>query len=132
MPGKANPVLSILLRRHALAAPGLAATLHIAAASVVDERPDGAWHAEWDTLRTLARRSVVAASQAADLLTGLVVDADAMAARVGANQERLTAEQRGMGSATGSGGAGADGPYLGANDLIIDNILERAGRRWDL
>ena len=36
MPGKANPVLSILLRRHALAAPGLASTLHVAAASYVD------------------------------------------------------------------------------------------------
>ena len=129
MPGKANPVLSILLRRHALAAPGLAATLHVAAASFVDERPDGGWHAEWDTLRTLARRSVVAASQAADLLAGLVVDADAMAARVEAARERLTAEQRSMGPSTGSG-AGSDGPYLGANDLIIDTVLERAGRLW--
>jgi 3-carboxy-cis,cis-muconate cycloisomerase len=130
MPGKANPVLSILLRRHALAAPGLAATLHVAAASYVDERPDGGWHAEWDPLRTLARRSVVAASQAADLLAGLVVDADRMAARVAEAEERLTAEQRSMGPSTGSGGAGAGGPYLGANDLIIDTVLERAGGLW--
>jgi 3-carboxy-cis,cis-muconate cycloisomerase len=129
MPGKANPVLSILLRRHALAAPGLAATMHTAAACYADERPDGAWHAEWDTLRTLARRSVVAASQAADLLAGLVVDADAMAARAAAAAETLTAEQRSMGPSTGSG-VGAGGPYLGANDIIIDTVLERAGRLW--
>jgi 3-carboxy-cis,cis-muconate cycloisomerase len=124
MPGKANPVLSILLRRHALAAPQLAATLHLAAATYVDERPDGGWHAEWDTLRTLARRSVVAAAQAADLLEGLVVDTDAMAARVREHRETLTAEQRSMTGGTSSG------DYLGANDLFIDNILEHAARVW--
>jgi len=126
MPGKANPVLSILLRRHALAAPGLAATLHVAAASYVDERPDGGWHAEWDTLRTLARRSVVAASQAADLLEGLVVDAERMTARAADADRTLRAEQRSM-SASGDGG---EPPYLGATDLIIDNTLERAARVW--
>jgi len=124
MPGKANPVLSILLQRHALAAPGLAATLHVAAATYVDERPVGGWHAEWDTLRTLARRSVVAASQAADLLEGLVVDTDRMAARVWEAEDTLHAEQRSISGRT-------EGDYLGATDLIIDNILERAGRRWE-
>lgn len=53
MPHKRNPVLSILIRRAALSTPPLAATLHTAAALADDERPDGAWHAEWDTLRTL-------------------------------------------------------------------------------
>jgi len=131
MPGKANPVLSVLLRRHALAAPALAATLHTAAASYVDERPDGAWHAEWDTLRTLARRSVVAASQAADLLEGLVVDAERMTARALEADETLRAEQRSMAAATGSERNGGEPPYLGANDLIIDNTLERAARVWE-
>ena len=42
MPHKQNPVLSVLIRRAALAAPGLAAQLHLAAASMVDERADGA------------------------------------------------------------------------------------------
>ena len=124
MPGKANPVLATLLRRHALAAPGLAATLHTAAAAYVDERPDGAWHAEWETVTTLARRSVVAASQAAELLEGLVVDAERMTARASEVEETLRAEQRSM-----SGGS-TDGAYLGATDLIIDNILERAARVW--
>lgn len=134
MPGKANPVLSILLRRHALAAPQLAATLHVAAATYVDERPDGGWHVEWETLATLGRRSVVAASQAADLLEGLVVDTDRMAARVIEVEETLRAEQRSMrastGSATGASTGSASDAYLGANDLFIDNILERAARVW--
>ncbi|MCL2614440.1 MAG: lyase family protein, partial [Nocardioidaceae bacterium] len=124
MPGKANPVLSVLVRRHALAAPALAATLHTAAASYVDERPDGAWHAEWDTLAILGRRSVVAASQAADLLEGLVVDTDRMAARVAETGTTLRAEQRSM-----SGGS-TEGAYLGSTDLIIDKTLERAARVW--
>jgi 3-carboxy-cis,cis-muconate cycloisomerase len=125
MPGKANPVLSVLVRRHALAAPQLAATLHLAAATAVDERPDGAWHAEWETLRTLARRSVVAASQLADLVEGLVVDDQRMAARVGEQRETLTAEQRSMNPA-----AGTDDPYLGATDALIDMALARAGQLW--
>jgi len=73
MPHKQNPVLSVLVRRAALTTPQLGATLHLAAADQVDERADGAWHAEWDTLRLLARRTAVAASQTADLLSGLRV-----------------------------------------------------------
>jgi 3-carboxy-cis,cis-muconate cycloisomerase len=90
----------------------------------VDERPDGAWHAEWETLATLARRSVVAASQAAELLEGLVVDTARMATRAAEVKEILRAEQRSM-----SGGS-SEGAYLGATDLLIDNILERAARVW--
>jgi 3-carboxy-cis,cis-muconate cycloisomerase len=45
----------------------------------VDERADGAWHAEGDTLRLLVRRTAVAVSQTADLLAGLQVHADRMA-----------------------------------------------------
>ena len=82
MPHKQNPVLSVLIRRAALTAPGLAAQLHLAAADTRDERPDGAWHTEWATLATLSRRTVVAASQAAELLAGLRVDTEAMTARV--------------------------------------------------
>jgi 3-carboxy-cis,cis-muconate cycloisomerase len=122
MPGKSNPVLSVLLRRHALAAPGLAATLHTAAGCYADERPDGAWHAEWDTLRLLARRSVVAASQAAALLEGLVVNPDRMAARAEGAAHTLTAEQRAMGGGTG--------PYLGAAGALTDRALIRARRIW--
>jgi 3-carboxy-cis,cis-muconate cycloisomerase len=83
MPHKQNPVLSVLVRRAALTAPGLAAQLHLAAADTHDERPDGAWHTEWATLATLSRRVLVAASQTTELLEGLRVHTETMAARVG-------------------------------------------------
>jgi 3-carboxy-cis,cis-muconate cycloisomerase len=84
MPHKANPVLALLVRRAALSAPQLAATLHLAAADQVDERADGAWHAEWETLRILARRTAVATSQTADLVDGLRVHPERMAANLAA------------------------------------------------
>jgi 3-carboxy-cis,cis-muconate cycloisomerase len=67
-----NRVLAVLIRRAALSAPALGATLHAAAADDVDERPEGAWHVEWPTLATLSRRTVVAASQTSELLAGLL------------------------------------------------------------
>jgi 3-carboxy-cis,cis-muconate cycloisomerase len=82
MSHKANPVLSVLIRRATLTTPLLAATLHLCAADQVDERADGAWHAEWDTLRILVRRTSVAASQTADLVEGLRVHPDRMAANL--------------------------------------------------
>ncbi|GAA2656953.1 lyase family protein [Paractinoplanes durhamensis] len=117
MPQKQNPVLSVLIRRAALAGPPLAATLHLAAAEAIDERPDGSWHAEWSTLRTLARRTVVAGSQAAELFDGLQVDAERMAATLAAARPGIDAERRKMGD---------DGPYLGATDRLIDAALDRA------
>ena len=69
MPHKNNPVRSVLIRRAALTAGPLGATLHAASAASVDERSDGAWHAEWATLRTLARRTVVAAVHTSDLVS---------------------------------------------------------------
>jgi 3-carboxy-cis,cis-muconate cycloisomerase len=119
MPGKHNPVLAVLVKRAAIAAPPLGATLHAAAAAAVDERPDGSWHAEWDTLRTLARRTVVAVSQTAELLTGLRVDAGTMAATLGRSRPGIDAEQRKYDD---------DGPYLGATDDIVDAALARARR----
>ena len=82
MPHKNNPVRSVLIRRAALTAGPLAATLHTASASSVDERADGGWHAEWATMRTLARRTVVAAAHTSELLTGLRVHPDRAAANL--------------------------------------------------
>lgn len=127
MPHKANPVLSVLVRRHAIAAPPLAATLHTAAASYVDERPDGAWHAEWSTMRLLARRSVVAGSQTADLLAGLRVETERMAATAAAAHDDLRAEQRSMAELIGLEPC-AD--YLGATTSLIDATLDRAAQVW--
>ena len=64
MPQKQNPVDAVLIRSAALRAPSLGATLHLAAALAVDERPDGAWHAEWPTLRELLRLALGASAHA--------------------------------------------------------------------
>jgi 3-carboxy-cis,cis-muconate cycloisomerase len=126
MPGKRKPVLSVLIRRAAIAAPPLAASLHQAAAAANEERSDGAWHAEWDTVRLLGRRTVTAGSHAAELLAGLEVDTAAMARNLGAHLERsggLDPEQRAM--AALSGAAPAAG-YLGMGETIIDRVAARA------
>lgn len=78
MPQKQNPVLSVLVRSAALQAPGLAAQLHLAAATFNDERPDGAWHSEWPALRQLHRLGLGAALQLRELTEGLQVYPDAM------------------------------------------------------
>jgi 3-carboxy-cis,cis-muconate cycloisomerase len=122
MPHKQNPVLSVLVRRAALTTPQLAASLHLASAGTVDERPDGAWHAEWATLRDLARRAVVAGSQTTDLVAGLRVDTERMRATLDA-AVGLYAEQ---GSMAGVAGGEPSGPYLGATDLTITAVLTRA------
>ena len=77
MPQKRNPVESTLIRSAALRAPQLGATLHLAAALAVDERPDGPWHAEWPTLRELLRLTLGASAHAASLAHGLQVDSAA-------------------------------------------------------
>lgn len=125
MPQKRNPVLSVLIRRCALTAPPLASTLHLAAATNVDERPDGSWHAEWATLRDLARRTVVAASHASELITGLVVDEDRMAANLAA-AAGIEAEQQSMADLVSGE---PSGEYLGVTELIIDRVLARADQR---
>ncbi|MCP9273693.1 lyase family protein [Mycolicibacterium arenosum] len=124
MPHKANPVRSVLIRRAALTAGPLASTLHTASATSVDERSDGAWHAEWATVRTLARQSVVAAAHCSQLVSGLRVDTARAAANLAAAQG-LGAEQRAMTELTGRA---ARPDYLGAADRLVDATLERARR----
>jgi len=79
MPQKQNPVLSVLIRSAALAAPGYAAMLHAAAAAADDERPGGSWHVEWQALRQLLRLAGGAAAKLAELAAGLSVNSDAVA-----------------------------------------------------
>lgn len=125
MPGKANPTLSVLVRRAALTTPQLAATLHLAAAQQVDDRADGGWHAEWATLRDLVRRTLVAASQTRDLVTGLRVDTGRMAATLAAAGEAVLAEQRSMAAAAGHEPAPS---YLGDAGAYVDAVVARARR----
>lgn len=124
MPHKANPVRSVLIRRTVLTAGPLAAALHAASGTSVDERSDGAWHAEWATLRTLARQSVVAGALCAELISGLRVDVTRAAANLTA-AHGLNAEQRTMAELTGRA---ALPDYLGVADRLVDAALERADR----
>lgn len=126
MPQKANPTLAVLVRRAALSAPQLAATLHLAAAEQVDERADGGWHAEWATLASLLRRTAVAAAQTTALVTGLQVDSARMRERLDVMLDDVTAEQRAIAAVAGKDPAGS---YLGLADDLIDDALARARRR---
>ena len=128
MPQKANPVLSLLIRRAALAAPGHAAQLHLAAATTVDERPDGAWHTEWSALAALSRHTLAAAAQLTELLQGLHVDTGRMAAVVKQQSSALLAEQRSIRESAEADSDSDFDPihYLGATGRVIDQILARA------
>ena len=118
MPHKQNPVFAVLVRSAGLQAPALAAQLHLCAAQAVDERPPGAWHAEWPALRRLLALAVTAASQAVELVGGLEVDAAAMRRRARDAAGDLLAER---------GGDGGDDPadYLGAAGAFVDAVLSR-------
>lgn len=93
MPQKQNPAASVLIRSAALRAPQLGATLHLAAALAVDERPDGAWHAEWPTLRELLRLALGASAHAATLVRGLHVDAAAVVRNLALTNGLIVAER---------------------------------------
>jgi 3-carboxy-cis,cis-muconate cycloisomerase len=113
MPQKHNPVLSVLIQSAARAAPGLSAELH-RSANAVDERPDGAWHVEWQTLRELLRLVGGAAGLAAELLPGLVVHSDAMLENLGLSGPLIVSERLML----------EFGPLLGA--ARIQELVSRA------
>lgn len=76
MPQKQNPVEAVLMRSAAMRAPGLAGQLHLSAGLSVDERPDGAWHAEWPAFQDLLQLAVGTADRAAALASGLSFDVE--------------------------------------------------------
>ncbi|GGM67300.1 lyase family protein [Dactylosporangium sucinum] len=118
MPHKRNPVLSVLIRSAAARAPLLAAQLHLAAAQAVDERPDGAWHTEWPSLRSLLLLVATAANQAAELTRDLRVHADVMRRRAQNAAADLLAERDGPGAGDVTG-------YLGVAAALVDRALAR-------
>jgi 3-carboxy-cis,cis-muconate cycloisomerase len=123
MPHKQNPVLSVMVRRAAMAAPALGSTMHLAAATAGDQRPDGAWHTEWATLRTLGRRTVVAASQTTELLQGLHVNAARMAATLDESAQDVLAERRGVADLLGHRSDPDPATYTGiAADLVVGAV----------
>jgi 3-carboxy-cis,cis-muconate cycloisomerase len=92
MPHKANPVAATVIAASARRAPGLAATLY---ASMVaeDERPAGAWHAEWEPLRELLRLAGGTAHSAVELVEGVRVNADAMREHLGLTHGLIVSER---------------------------------------
>ena len=81
MPHKSNPARAVLVASAARQAPALAAVL-AASGAAEQERPAGAWHAEWQPLRLLLRLAGGATEHTAVMLERLVLDPDAMAANL--------------------------------------------------
>ncbi|MFE4542848.1 lyase family protein [Arthrobacter sp. NPDC056727] len=124
MPQKQNPVLSVLVRSAALQAPGLAAQLHLAAATFNDERPDGAWHTEWPALRHLLALALGAAGHLRELAEGLQVLPEGMRRNLDLSGPLLLSE--GVSAAVApllsAAGAGADGKQQ--LQAVVDKTLE--------
>ncbi|GHF35016.1 3-carboxy-cis,cis-muconate cycloisomerase [Streptomyces morookaense] len=72
MPHKSNPVRAVLIAATARQLPALAAVL-FGSLMAEDERPAGAWHAEWQPLREALRLTGAAARHAAELTGTLCV-----------------------------------------------------------
>ena len=83
MPQKQNPVAAIAILGCTKRVPGLLATV-AAAAEQEYQRAAGAWHAEWETVTDLLSLTGSAASWAAEMLSGLTVDAARMSANLAA------------------------------------------------
>jgi 3-carboxy-cis,cis-muconate cycloisomerase len=81
MPHKSNPVRATLIAATARQVPALAAVL-FGAVAAEDERPSGAWHAEWQPLREALRLTGGAARNAAELAESLQVRPDRMRAHL--------------------------------------------------
>ncbi|WP_407697125.1 3-carboxy-cis,cis-muconate cycloisomerase [Streptoalloteichus hindustanus] len=92
MPHKSNPVRATLIAATARQVPALAAVL-LGALAAEDERPAGAWHAEWQTLREALRLTGGAARDAAELVAGLVVRAEPMRAHLDLTQGLIVSER---------------------------------------
>ncbi|MFI9803988.1 3-carboxy-cis,cis-muconate cycloisomerase [Streptomyces sp. NPDC052301] len=106
MPHKRNPALAALIRSAAYRLPGLAGTLAHAAVTD-DERPAGAWHAEWEPLRSALALAGGAAHTAAELAEGLTVDAGRMSANLGLTGGLVVSERLAAVLSPGLGRAGA-------------------------
>ncbi|MFI0980774.1 lyase family protein [Streptomyces sp. NPDC021093] len=92
MPHKRNPVLSTLIRSAALQVPALAGVL-TQTMLTEDERSAGAWHAEWQPLRECLRLTGGAAHTAVELVEGLAVSTERMAANLSLTGGQIVSER---------------------------------------
>lgn len=92
MPHKRNPVLATLIRSAAHQVPLMAAGLTQCMVAE-DERPAGAWHAEWQLLRECLRLTGGASHTVVELAEGLEVHAGRMELNLGMTGSRITSER---------------------------------------
>ncbi|MCF3964456.1 lyase family protein, partial [Streptomyces fuscigenes] len=92
MPHKANPVRATLAAAAARQAPSHLAVL-LGAVPAADERPPGAWHAEWPALRELLRLAGGSAAHLAQLAERLRVFPDRMAENLGLTGGLIVSER---------------------------------------
>lgn len=78
MAHKSNPAQSVLVVAAARQLPALASVV-AASATAEQERPAGAWHAEWQMLRTVLRTAGAAVERTAELVPAMHWDRYAMA-----------------------------------------------------
>lgn len=92
MPHKANPVNATLIAASARQVPALTSVLY---ASMVaeDERPPGAWHAEWQILRQALRLVGTAAELAAELAEGIDARPEKMAENLASTGGLIVSER---------------------------------------
>ncbi|RRO20390.1 3-carboxy-cis,cis-muconate cycloisomerase [Saccharopolyspora rhizosphaerae] len=91
MPHKQNPATSVLITAATQRVPGLVATL-LAAMPQAYERAAGAWQSEWEPLTELLRLTAAAARRTRELLEGLRVHPDRMAANLDLTRGLVLAE----------------------------------------
>ncbi len=116
MPHKRNPVRAALIAAAARQLPFCAAVLYGSLAAE-DERPAGAWHAEWQPLREALRLAGGAARDARELAEGLVVHPDRMRENLGATGGLIVSERL----------AAVLAPLIGRAEA--KDVLARAARR---
>ncbi|WP_370127064.1 3-carboxy-cis,cis-muconate cycloisomerase [Streptacidiphilus sp. EB103A] len=92
MPHKSNPVRATLIAATARQVPALASVL-FGAMAAEDERPAGAWHAEWQPLRDALRLTGGAARDAAELVAGLRVESHRMWSHLALTDGLLVSER---------------------------------------
>ena len=91
MPHKRNPVACAAILSAAIRVPGLVATM-LSAMPQEHERGLGGWQAEWETLPEIFDVTFTALNHAIEVIEGLEIDAERMAANLNASHGLIMAE----------------------------------------
>ena len=125
MPHKTNPVLSVLVRRAALSHAGARRDPPpVAPRTPSTSGPPAPGTPSGRPLRTLLRRTSSPPRQTTDLVAGLEVHDERMAATPRRLRASVRAEQRAMSELAGARAQARD--YLGATDAFLEAPLARA------